>query len=154
MMCLTEGKHRGIGEAIWEQSTAWFQRKKPRAESRKIHRQLGQGSGRHWKEMREGKQASVDLPSSLFFCCYWPFHHSLQATKARWDRLVSAAQFPPTTTIWETTLLMVFPDVCVILVFVSLWICSFSSDLCVSAMHCTCIKTSHCTAESTRILSG
>lgn len=37
MMCLTEGKHRGIGEAIWEQSRAWIQRKKPGAESRKTH---------------------------------------------------------------------------------------------------------------------
>lgn len=37
MMCLTEGKHRGTGEATWDQSTAWLQRKKPRAETRKIH---------------------------------------------------------------------------------------------------------------------
>lgn len=36
----------------------------------KFIRQLGQGSGRQWKEMREWRQAPVDLPSSLFFCCY------------------------------------------------------------------------------------
>lgn len=39
--------------------------------------------------------------------------------------------FPPAplNTIWESTLLIESPDVCVLLVFVSFWICSFSSDL-------------------------
>lgn len=38
--------------------------------------------------------------------------------------------FPPSLiTIWESTLLMDFPGVCVILAFVSFWICSFSSEV-------------------------
>lgn len=124
----------------------------------KFIRQLGQGSGRQWKEMREWRQAPVDLPSSLFFCCYWPLHLlSLQAAKARWDRLASAAQFPPLFS--QHHLGIHTPN--------GVSRCSCHSGICVildlllqfwspvsQPWHWTCIKTWHSTAESTRISAG
>jgi len=104
--------------------------------------------------MREWRQASADLPSSLFFCCSWPLHLlSLQAAKARWDRLVSAAQFFPLSqhhlgndTLNGVSRCLCHSGFCVILHFLF----QFRS----LPWHFMHIKTSHCTAESTGILCG
>lgn len=62
-----------------------------------------------------------------------PFPPSRQG-KVRPSGVCSPISCPPSlNTIWESTLLMEFPDVHVILVLVSFWICSSSSDvLCLS----------------------
>lgn len=107
--------------------------------------------------MREWRQAPVDLPSSLFFCCYWPLHLlSLQAAKARWDRLASAAQSPAPPS--QHHLGIHTPNgvsrcschsgACVILDLLLQFWCPVSQP-----WHWTCIKTSHSTAGSTRISS-
>lgn len=132
MMCLTEGKHGGIGEAIWEQSTAWLQRKKPRAESRKIHQATWP---RQRKAVERDERMETSFSRSSFLIVFLllltpppPFSPSRQG-KVRPSGVYSPI-FPPfLNIIWESTLLMELPDVCVILVFVSFWICSFSSDL-------------------------
>lgn len=155
MMCLTEGKHRGTEKPPGTRTQRDFKEKSQELRVGKFIRRLGQGSGRQWKEMREWRQAPVDLPFSLFFCCCWPLHLlSFQAAEARWDRLASAAQSPAPPS--EHHLGIHTPNgastcschsgVCVILDLLLQFWCPVSQP-----WHWTCIKTSHSTAESTRI---
>lgn len=138
MMFLTEGKHRGTGEAAWDQITVWLQRKKPKAESRKIHQATWL---RQRKAVERDERMETNSSRSSFLIVFLllltspsPFPPSSQG-KVRLSGICSPISFPtPLNTIWESTLLMEFPDVHAILLFVSFWICSFSSDvLCLSS---------------------
>lgn len=158
MTCLTEGKHRGIEKAIWEQSTAWLQRKKPRAESRKIHQATWL---REWKAVERDEKMEKSFSRSSFLIAFLlpltpPHLLSPRAARARWDRLVSAAQFFPRLSQHHLGI-HAANGVCR---------CVCHSGVCATLdllfqfwspvwlpWHCTCIKTSPCSAESTRILS-
>lgn len=157
MTCLTEGKHRGIEKAIWEQSTAWLQRKKPRAESRKIHQAAWL---RQWKAVERDERMETSFSRSSFLIALLlpltpPHLPSLRAATARWDCLVSAAQFFPRLSQHHLGIhtangvcrCACHSGVCAILdllfqVWSPVWL----------PWHCTCIKTSCCSAESARIL--
>lgn len=66
-MCLSEGKHRDTGEAIWEQRTAWLQRNKPRAQSRKIHQATWP---RQWKAVERDERMETSFGRSSFFIVF------------------------------------------------------------------------------------
>lgn len=155
MMCLTEGKHRGTGEATWDQITVWLQRKKPRAESRKIHQATWP---RQRKAVERDERMETSSSRSSFLIVFLllltppsPFPPSSQG-KVRPSGVCSPISSPPS----QHHLGIHAPNgvsrcsrhsgVCVILDLLLQFWCPVSQP-----WHWTRIKTSHSTAESTRI---